>query len=136
MDGKCTVCGAKDPNFKPFVIAGANGEWMKGEKNGLSFTSNTDILQVQVDGHDLGYENYEILENGTILTLNPEYLETLSAGKHTLTIVTNTGSTDMEFTVKLQIRQPISKIKTIQPHLKPSQMIKAKLHRQQAAKQI
>lgn len=100
VDGKCTVCGAKDPDFKPVVIAGANGEWMKGEKDGLSFTSNTDILQVQVDGHDLGYENYEILENGTILTLNPEYLETLSAGKHTLTIVTNTGSTDTEFTVK------------------------------------
>ena len=39
-DGKCTVCGALDSTFKPVITAGANGEWQKGTKDGLSFTSN------------------------------------------------------------------------------------------------
>ena len=39
-NGKCTVCGEIDPDFKAVIIEGANGEWQKGTKDGLSFTSN------------------------------------------------------------------------------------------------
>lgn len=66
--GSCTVCGTVDAEFKPVITAGANGVWQKGSKEGLSFTSNA-----------------------AIVTLKTSYLETLSVGKHTLGIVSDTG---------------------------------------------
>lgn len=51
--------------------------WQKGSKEGLSFTSNA-----------------------AIVTLKTSYLETLSAGKHTLGIVSDTGTAVTEFTIK------------------------------------
>lgn len=101
-DGHCTVCGAVDSDFAPKVIAGANATWQKGSEDGLSFTSNAafaDFLKVQVDGKDLDASNYKVEEGSTIVTLKPSYLETLSAGKHTLAIVSDTGTAETEFTV-------------------------------------
>lgn len=102
-DGKCTVCGAIAPDFKVVITAGANGTWQKGAKDGLSFTSNAAykyFQKVQVDGKDLDVSNYTVKEGSTIVTLKAEYLETLSVGKHTLAIVSETGTATTEFTVK------------------------------------
>lgn len=101
-NGKCTVCGGIDPSFKAMIIEGANGKWQKGSEDGLSFTSNAafaDFLKVQVDGKDLDASNYAVKEGSTVVTLNASYLETLSAGKHTLAIVSDTGTAETEFTV-------------------------------------
>lgn len=101
-DGHCTVCGAVDSDFAPAIIAGANATWHKGSEDGLSFTSNAafaDFLKVQVDGKDVDASNYTVKEGSTIVTLNASYLETLSAGKHTLAIVSDTGTAETEFTV-------------------------------------
>lgn len=101
-DGHCTVCGAVDSDFAPKVIAGANATWQKGSEDGLSFTSNAafaDFLKVQVDGKDLDASNYKVEEGSTIVTLKPSYLETLPVGKHTLAIVSDTGTAETEFTV-------------------------------------
>ena len=38
-------------------------------------------------------------EGSTIVTLQPSYLDTLSVGKHTLAIVSDTGIAETEFTV-------------------------------------
>ena len=102
-NGKCTVCGAIASDFKAVIIEGANGSWQKGTKDGLSFTSNAafaHFLKVQVDGKDLDVSNYTVKEGSTIVTLKAEYLETLSVGKHTLAIVSETGTATTEFTVK------------------------------------
>ena len=102
-DGKCTVCGEIDPDFKAVIIEGANGEWQKGTKDGLSFTSNAAFAhfqKVQVDGKDLDASNYTVKEGSTIVTLKAEYLETLSAGRHTLAIVSDTGTATAEFTIE------------------------------------
>ena len=102
-DGKCTVCGAIASDFKVIITAGANGIWQKGTKDGLSFTSNAAykyFQKVQVDGKDLDVSNYTVKEGSTIVTLKAEYLETLSVGKHTLAIVSETGTATTEFTVK------------------------------------
>ena len=102
-NGKCTVCGEIDPDFKAVIIEGANGTWQKGTKDGLSFTSNAtfaDFQKVQVDGKDLDASNYTVKEGSTIVTLKAEYLETLSVGKHTLAIVSETGTAETEFTIK------------------------------------
>lgn len=102
-DGKCTVCGAIDSTFKAVITAGANGTWQKGTNDGLSFTSNaafTDFQKLQVDGKDLDPANYTVKEGSTIVTLKAEYLETLSVGKHTLAVVSETGTATTEFTIK------------------------------------
>lgn len=101
-NGKCTVCSAVDPAFKAMIIEGANAKWQKGSEDALSFTSNAafaDFLKVQVDGKDVDSSNYTVKEGSTIVTLNASYLETLSAGKHTLAIVSDTGTAETEFTV-------------------------------------
>lgn len=108
-NGKCTVCSAIDPAFKAMIIEGANGKWQKGSEDVLSFTSNAafaDFLKVQVDGKDLDASNYTVEEGSTIVTLKPSYLETLSAGKHTLAIVSDTGTAETEFTVVAAEKQP------------------------------
>ena len=86
----------------PVIIKGTNGTWQKDSKDGLSFTSNaefTDFIKVQVDGKDLDASNYTVKEGSTIVTLNAAYLNTLSVGKHTLSIVSANGTAATEFTV-------------------------------------
>ena len=102
-NGKCTVCGAIASDFKVIITAGANGSWQKGTKDGLTFTSNAAnkyFQKVQVDGKDLDASNYTVKEGSTIVTLKTSYLETLSVGKHTLAIVSETGTATTEFTIK------------------------------------
>ena len=102
-NGKCTVCGAIASDFKVIITAGANGSWQKSTKDGLTFTSNAaykHFQKVQVDGKDLDASNYTVKEGSTIVTLKTSYLETLSVGKHTLAIVSETGTATTEFTIK------------------------------------
>ncbi|CDD43574.1 repeat protein [Collinsella sp. CAG:398] len=108
-NGKCTVCSAVDPAFKAMIIEGANGKWQKGSEDVLSFTSNAafaDFLKVQVDGKDLDASSYAVKEGSTVVTLKPSYLEALSVGKHTLAIVSDTGTAETEFTVVAAEKQP------------------------------
>ena len=93
---------AQEPVQPPIIIAGANGSWQKGGTDGLSFTSNAafaDFIKVQVDGKDLDASNYTVKEGSTIVTLNAAYLNTLSVGKHTLSIVSANGTATTEFTI-------------------------------------
>ena len=93
---------AQEPVQPPVIIAGANGSWQNGSKDGLSFTSDAeyaDFLKVQVDGKDVAASNYAVKEGSTIVTLTAAYLDTLSAGKHTLSIVSANGTATTEFTI-------------------------------------
>lgn len=84
------------------IIEGANGTWQKGGKDGLSFTSNAafaDFIKVQVDGKDLDASNYDVKEGSTIVTLKADYLNTLTAGRHTVSIVSANGTATAEFTI-------------------------------------
>ena len=86
----------------PAIINGTNATWQKGSKDGLSFTSNAafaDFIKVQVDGNDLDASNYTVKEGSTIVTLNAAYLNTLSVGKHTLSVVSANGTATTEFTI-------------------------------------
>lgn len=105
-DGVCTTCGAEDPDDAPLtpeIIQGAGGIWRQGATDGLSFTSNAayaDFLKVQVDGQDLATSVYEVREGSTAVTLKASYLEMLLVGKHTLTVVSSTGTATTEFTIR------------------------------------
>lgn len=90
---------AKLPKF----VSGANQEWTKRSKDGLTFKIDTDIKEfkkVLVDGKELKDTDYDIKSGSTILTLKPSFLDTLSAGKHKIRFEFNTGSVEAYFTVK------------------------------------
>lgn len=90
---------AKLPKF----VSGANQEWTKGSKDGLTFKIDTDIKEfkkVLVDGKELKDTDYDIKSGSTILTLKPSFLDTLSAGKHKIRFEFNTGSVEAYFTLK------------------------------------
>lgn len=93
---------AQEPVQPPGIIAGVNGSWQKGGTDGLSFTSDAeyaDFLKVMVDGKELKTTDYTVKEGSTIVTLNAAYLNTLSVGKHTLSIVSANGTATTEFTI-------------------------------------
>ena len=89
----------------PKLLEGANQEWTKGSKDGLTFKVDTDINEfkkVLVDGKELKDTNYDIKSGSTILTLKSSFLDTLSAGKHQICLEFNNGTIEAYFTVKVK----------------------------------
>ena len=69
--------------------------WTKGSNESASFTSSAnfkDFLYVKVDNKVVDEANYDAKEGSTIVTFKPSFLETLSAGKHPVEIVSASGS--------------------------------------------
>lgn len=91
------------PKLAPEIIEGMNGEWMKNTNQGLSFRSNAafaDFLEVLVDGKLLDASQYDVQEGSIRVTLKPAFLETLSVGRHTLTVRSAGGEATAHFLIK------------------------------------
>ncbi len=58
-----------------------------------------DFINVYMDGVEVDKSNYTLREGSTILTFATKYLDTLSVGKHTVTLNYTYGSIDTELTV-------------------------------------
>ena len=56
---------------------------------------------VKVDGQTVEKSNYTAESGSTLIKLLPEYLETLTAGKHTIEIISIDGSAATMFTIVL-----------------------------------
>ena len=77
--------------------------WTKGSEEELSFTGSGNFAKfkgVKVDDEQLEEVDYDVEEGSTIVTLKATYLESLTIGKHTLTIVWEDGSASADFTVE------------------------------------
>ena len=59
-----------------------------------------DLQSVKVDGNIVPASNYTLEEGSTIVKFNAAYMETLSQGDHTVTLVYNSGSVDSTIHVK------------------------------------
>ena len=87
----------------PEIIEGNNAVVTKSEKKALSFRSNAafaDFIRVELDGKTLDEKNYSKEEGSIIVTLNAEFVSTLSVGEHTIGIVSESGTATAKFTVK------------------------------------
>ena len=87
----------------PKITAGDGAAVTQGEKKELAFTSDAsfaDFLRVELDGTALEEKNYTKREGSTIITLNRDFVAALSAGEHTLAIVSQHGTATAKFTVK------------------------------------
>ncbi len=103
----CKICGETKTEsiakLAPSIVDGANGKYTQGEKDGITFRSDAaleDLLGVSVDGRELSKDMYTAESGSTIITLKAEYLETLSAGKYTLSIHSKGGTASAEFTIE------------------------------------
>ena len=106
MDDTCNVCGYKRVLPTPVVtykfIEGANGSWTKNSGKNLGFKVNGEISRftgVKVDGTLIGNDKYTAVSGSTVVTLKKDYLETLSVGKHTLSVAYTDGECTTEFEV-------------------------------------
>ena len=91
------------------VTKGANSEWTQGGDKGIEFSGRgKGTFTVKVDGAAVAAGKYTASADGSTVTLKPEYLDTLAAGSHTVTLVYGDGSAKAKFTIK-------AKDKTVAP---------------------
>ena len=86
----------------PEIIEGKGQSITAGEKKELTFKSNaafSDFIRVELDGKTLDEKYYTVKEGSTVVTLKADYVATLSAGEHTIGIVSESGTATTTFTV-------------------------------------
>ena len=92
------------------VIPPKQDEYVMTEGNHFTFKPGEDVKfvskapiekfkEVLLDGNVLARQYYTVKSGSTIVTLNPEFTKTLSAGKHTLIIVSTDGKATAEFNI-------------------------------------
>lgn len=102
-DDTCNICGYKRTLPTYNFIDGTNGKWIKNSGKDLGFKTDGEFSKftgVKVDGTLIGADKYTAITGSTLVTLKKDYLETLSVGKHTLTVVYIDGECTTEFEVK------------------------------------
>ena len=94
------------PNNTYQIINGANSSWTHDSDGNITIRGNGDFSKftgVKVDGNLIDKSNYTAKEGSTIITLKASYLNTLSAGNHTVEILWTDGSASTTFTTKANI---------------------------------
>jgi hypothetical protein len=96
--------GSNDPgNSTGYTItSGAGGTWTKGSGGTYSITGSgplSEFAGIKVDGTTVGASNYSATTSPTIITLSNAYLESLSVGTHSVTVVWTGGTATANFTV-------------------------------------
>ena len=87
----------------PSVVSGDGAAYTKGGAAGMTFTTDDvkgNLSRVLVDGKVVSPENYTVSGDPLSVTLHPGFLDTLSAGEHTIEIVTTNGTATARFTIK------------------------------------
>lgn len=103
------VIPAKDTvNYQ--ILYGSNSRWQKGSSLDLSFHTDGEaaFISVRVNGIQIDSDNYTVQSDGTIITLNASYLETLEIGTHMLTVEYNDGKATAQFTIIMTDNDDVS----------------------------
>ena len=99
-DGPVSSIANSSPSF--VISDGAGGTHQVNSDGTIRMICSgalSDFAGTYVDGVLVATENYLLEEGSTIVTLYPEYLNTLSIGTHTLTFIYNTGSAEASFSI-------------------------------------
>ncbi len=87
----------------PTIIEGAGNSYTQGSGNTIYFRSSdafANFQKVMVDNAELSADCYTATEGSIIITLKPEYLSTLAAGSHSISIVSANGVATANFEVQ------------------------------------
>ncbi len=82
---------------------GENQKWTKGSVKKLTFKSSSELikfLKLLIDGNEVSSGYYTTKSGSTIVEIDSSYLETLSSGEHTVSIVSTDGTASTKFTVQ------------------------------------
>lgn len=88
--------------FRYIIMEGDGASVMTASKTALRFVANGPaqwLQAVEVDGSALAQSRYTVESGSTIVTLNADYVASLPAGEHTLTLVYKDGSVSAQFSV-------------------------------------
>ena len=107
VDGYASAIEAAIAGLKPLpavsVIEGADQMFVIGKNKGVTIKADGDFSKfagVSVDGTEIAKEHYTAAAGSTIITLKPEYLKTLTAGKHTVAIRFTDGLAQTTLTIQ------------------------------------
>ena len=84
------------------IIEGDGSQWTIGDNGSVTMIANGSVEKfkgIEVDGKAVDTANYTLKPGSTIIQLKPEYLETLTIGEHTLTIIYTDGQTNGTFVI-------------------------------------
>ena len=85
------------------VSKGANASWSQGGEEGLVFQgSGSKEFTVRVDGSAVPAEDLVFSADKTEVTISADYLNSLSTGSHTLTLIYPDGNAKTRFSIKAQ----------------------------------
>ena len=102
----------------PYAITeGTGSSYALQSGSSLTVRGNGDFSKftgIKVDGVQIGAENYEAKSGSTIVTLKSSYLDTLTAGTHSLEILWTDGSASAAFTIQQsEGRKPDNDVKEL-----------------------
>lgn len=84
------------------ITKGDKATWYRQSTKNLSFTANGSVKSfegVKIDGKDLAEKYYSVESGSTVVTLKKDFLQKLSVGKHTITILFGDGQAEGSFRV-------------------------------------
>ena len=104
-DATCNVCGHERTDYKvaPKILEGNDGKWNTGDSGELAFTTNVSsskFVGITVDGVRIDESKFERQNDGAKIVLKPEFLASLSVGKHTLSVISKDGTAETNFTIE------------------------------------
>lgn len=91
----------------PVMLYGDGQIWSTNAESGLYFASDADydtFIKVLVDGKEIDASFYTVskgsMDERTVVLLSKEFLSKLAVGKHTISIVSESGAAKAQFNVK------------------------------------
>ena len=84
------------------ITKGSNATWYRQSTRNLSFTADGSIQDfegVRIDGKALNEKYYTVESGSTVVTLKKEFLQKLSVGSHTITVLFEDGQAETAFRV-------------------------------------
>ena len=91
------------------IIKGNGTTWAKGTGARPEFTANGPygkFAGLLVDGKEVAESNYEAKSGSTVITLKTAYIEGLTLGKHTITVLYTNGQADGYFYITVMSDAP------------------------------
>ena len=109
----------------PYAITeGTGSSYALQSGNSLTVRGNGDFSKftgIKVDGVQIGAENYEAKSGSTIVTLKSSYLDTLTAGTHSLEILWTDGSASTAFAIQQsESQKPDDNVKELNTNQNPA----------------
>lgn len=109
----------------PYAITeGTGSNYALQSGSSLTVRGNGDFSKftgIKVDGVQIGAENYEAKSGSTIVTLKSSYLDTLTAGTHSLEILWTDGSASTAFAIQQsESQKPDNDVKELNTNQNPA----------------